>query len=745
MSETKTSKVPMLLSVLSGAWVLWVLVRYVAKVGIAFRYLVVPFDASAFPPVDGTVFWKVTAQSLRILLTAAVVGGVASHWGARLGKFLGVELSDPWVRIGTHLGLGILFLDLLWLSTGLNGLWWKEGLVLLWAGLILDWLFSQPWRTFTLKREWVGFPKGPAVFLLAGLGLLYWGFALLQGLLPETFYDSMVYHLAVPWNWLLRHGIGDLPGQFFSNYPFGGELFYLNGLFLQGTECARCLHVLAFLATALVAGGWAREEGGTASGWLTLGLVLTLPLFVINASTTQVEVLLSFFLLLGAYFLFKPGPGARAAALLFLAQACAIKYTAGLAVVSLGLGLVWSQRASVGKGLWRTAILGLGAAAVTFLPWWVKNLVFTADPFFPYGGLTNGGRSLPVEGFHALLTEQQGRIAHGWDCLALPWTAVLSNPNGFNFIGPMALALFPLGLVWASKGPWKGFGRITLPLYFLLGFGITHILRFLSAGVVWIYLLVGARSGSPGREKWRAGLAWAGVVSAVVCSGFLAAIAGYFEPGAGIWSGRQDRDSYLGSSRRMTPYYPMARWFDLNSPKDLRILVVGDARGLYYPRPFVSNSVFDAQELARLARAEKDPAGIRKRLKEEGVDALAVNAPEGIRVAPQYGHYNLSSEEWARLDEFIQDYTELAYFRNDEGVYRLLSEPKPGKVPEIPDLVLFFSEPAAHFAQAVDRRQWPEARAFLDQAVGLYPFSALWKEQKRKFDEAFRSGKGMNP
>jgi hypothetical protein len=308
----------------------------------------------------------------------------------------------------------------------------------------------------------------------------------------------------------------------------------------------------------------------------------------------------------------------------------------------------------------------------------------------------------------------------------------------------MALALFPLGLVWASKGPWKGFGRITLPLYFLMGFGITHILRFLSAGVVWIYLLVGARSGSEGREKWRSRLAWAGVFSAVVCSGFLAAIEGRFEPGAGIWSGRQDRDSYLGAPGRMTPYYPMAQWLDSNSPKDLRVLVVGDARGLYYPRPFVSNSVFDTQELARLARTEKDAAGIRKRLKEEGIDALAVNAPEGIRVAPSYGHYTLSSEEWARLDGFIQAYTELAYFHDDQGVYRILPAPKVvgGVAREIPDLVLFFSEPAAHFAQAVDRRQWQEAKAFLDQVVGLYSFSALWKQQKRQFEEALRPGKG---
>lgn len=90
------------------------------------------------------------------------------------------------------------------------------------------------------------------------------------------------------------------------------------------------------------------------------------------------------------------------------------------------------------------------------------------------------------------------------------------------------------------------------------------------------------------------------------------------------------------------------------------------------------------------------------------------------------------------MDDFIQEYTDPVRIQGLQGLYRLLPNPKAPPTPQTFDLLLFFSDPACRFVRAVSQHQWPETKADLEQSLALYPFSDFWKEQKRKFDEAFR-------
>src|ERR1035438_7328692 len=256
--------------------------------------------------------------------------------------------------MGFDFGFGMVLLNLFWTGTGLNLVWFQplwmiSGPLLL--GLFL-WDFLQ-----TLKerpRPYTTLFRSKSYWPLVFLGLLLLLFSFLEGLVPETFYDSMVYHLAVPAYWLLNHGMRDFPTNFFSNYPFGGEVYFLNGLVFQGTETAKILHVFSFGACALMAGGWAAEWGGEKSAWLTLGLVLTFPLFVVCSWSTAVEGVLSLVLTLFAYSIvrfLRGGEGKAAWALssgLFCGFAFSVKYTALLAFAVM-LVVSWIKRPGVDR------------------------------------------------------------------------------------------------------------------------------------------------------------------------------------------------------------------------------------------------------------------------------------------------------------------------------------------------------------------------------------------------------------
>ena len=730
-------------------WAGWVFFRYFSfpshPLLKVLPFLKDLFDAGQGGSLAASEFWRIQTESLRILGTSVLILGVTWVLGRRVRQWLALDLSDSWVRFGFDFGMGVLCLNLLWIGTGLTGLWYRPLGVA--AGVLLLILLFVDLAGFLKARgNWgiQGRPQGGVLLLLAA-GCFYFLFSLLQNLAPETFYDSMVYHLAVPSYWLLHHGLADFPTNFFSNYPFGAETYFLNGLVLQGTESAKMLHVICFGVCALLAGGWARELAGPLAGWMTLGLTLTFPLAAVNVWTTQVEGFLGLAVVLLAYSLERWGreerPDGRWALMsgLWAGLSLSTKYTALLVLAVAFVVLAFQRPAFFKKTPW-VLWAGMGSGVLLLLgPWVLKNLAFTGNPFFPYAMTHFPGRHLPAAGYERLLQEQHARVTAGlgsW--ILLPWNLTMSNPDSYNFCGPFSLALAPFLLLFRLRHPALRFLAWLVPLLFLGGFAVTHILRFAFPGFLLLFVLAGAVLGGGEKPAWGKAWAWAAGLSAVLCFPYLAAINHYYYSCAGIWAGRETREEYLLGPGKITPYYSMARWVSNNLPPEAGILIVGDARGIYYERPFLTNSVFDEQVLAKLAREENGAEGIAKRLKEMGVDYLAVNEAEGIRVSAGYGHYDLTSEEWKKLDDFVQNYTQGVYANDvEEGqdVFRVLSSPQASVSPLKDSLFLSFSRPVSKLIGDFNHRQWNDVEGDFNEITKLYPFSEYWKGQKAAFEK----------
>jgi hypothetical protein len=726
-------------------WAGLVFARYFSSIGHPFPFVLSVFDASSFPPVPVSQALKVWEESLFILFTSFLIPLVTCALGRRVRHWLSLEMRDPWLRAATDFGLGIVFLNLFWMGTGFNRIWykpmWFSAAILFCLLLIFD--FIQSSRRNPWKNRPSLFPADLNYLAIFLVGIFYWIFSILQNLAPETFYDSMVYHLAVPHYWLFQHGLADFPTNFFSNYPFGGELYFLNGLVFQGTETAKMLHVISFGFCALAAGGWAREISGDKAGWLVLSLTLTLPLFAVNTWTTQIEGLLALSLVLFLYalnqFARMDGRGALWALLagLFAGLALSSKYTGFLVTGSALVVLAFQRILVFRKSQWKYWPVILSAALLLLGPWIVKNLLYTGNPFFPYFMSYFPGRHLSLMGYERLLQEQHSRVTTDWwSWLLLPWTLTMANPDSYNFCGPVPLALAPFIFLFRLRHPVLRFLALLTPLVFISGMAVTHILRFIGADFVLIYILAGAALAGLEKPVWGRAVSWIGAFSALLCFAYLAAMSHYYYSCSGIWWGRQTRAEYLSNPAKLTPYYPVAQWISANLPPDARLLVVGDARGLYYDRPFFTNTVFDEQVLAQLAKKESDPEGIGHRLREMGVNYLVMNALEGIRVSSDYHHYDLTSEEWKRLDDFIQRGTILVYGKNLQCVYHVMPSLWERPQRDIPDLALYFSQPASKYVLDRQKHNAAEAQQDMDEAAKLYPFSLFWKEQQAEFEKS---------
>ena len=169
--------------------------------------------------------WEVILPAftwLGLLIFAA--RGVGGWLLQRFGR-LDLSRAEEWV-FSLGLGGGVIAYATLTAAVA-GGLYrWPARLAVL---ALAAWGVSRWWRRRSLgevrKLDEVRFPRLPMV-----LALLAWGVNLLGVLGPETFYDSLLYHLGVPQWYVNVHRMAPTPHMIFAPLPFMQEMLYFVGL-----------------------------------------------------------------------------------------------------------------------------------------------------------------------------------------------------------------------------------------------------------------------------------------------------------------------------------------------------------------------------------------------------------------------------------------------------------------------------------------------------------------------------------
>jgi hypothetical protein len=390
--------------------------------------------------------------------------------------------------------------------------------------------------------------------------------------------------------------------------------------------------------------------------------------------------------------------------------------------------------------------------ALALAPWLLKNWAFTGNPVYPYAvHWFSHGRQFSEAGYLRLLSENRQFLPlSGWGSwLALPWTLLMPEKSGeVQFVGPLLLAFAPLLFLIKIKDASLSFLKGTALLLILTGLFLSHMLRFLMPGLLLI-LMVYAAALADRTLPWRRFWMSLPLVSALLCLPAYLNLGAARYDGTGIWTGKETAENYL-KRVLLNSYEDLAEWTAANLPRDARLLIVGDARGVYYERNYCVNSVFDEQVLAQAARKEGDSRGIMSRLRRMGVTHLVVNTQEGVRNAEEYGHYELTEDQWRRLGEFAGMGLEPVYFKKYQAVYALKTEWGKGGDPYVADPLTFFHPSALAFTKCVRAGNWEEAESRSEQVLRVFPGESYWWEmrgfvqEKRNEDaraeEAYRKG-----
>lgn len=588
-----------------------------------------------------------------ILLSMILLTAAAS--GRRLVALLASGFAEDERSVaGATLGLGVLALGTFVCAVlGLLKPWTASALV----GALL--IYGWPEVTPALESLSDGARRAaarPWLCVLIGLPLAA---ALWACLVPPHQYDSLVYHLALPQEYLRAGRLFAPEGIVYAHFPQNGEMLFTLALQLGSDLLAQMMVWSATALTVLWLCTFGRRVT-SAAPWAAV-LVATHTAVLTMSSTTYVEPLVMLWMT-GALLAFESSDEGRERgplllSALFMGLALGTKYYAGLLAVLLTARLVWRDRP-------KYAVLFAAVAGAVFAPWLVKNALFVGNPVFPFlykvfPATKIGWTADIAAGYFQVLTEYGH--AHGFlqDLASLP-VLLFHNPlrfgGGMDVLGDLGwdltLWLWAGGLCYAWKrGEHRGLALTTV-LYFAGWFTTGVVLRFLTALAPAMALLAAAgvaawreKAGAPARA-----LA-AGAAGVMILSHLFLFLFVHGDFGSeSVLLAREDRGAFL--SRRLA-YYPCAV-AAAALPADAKVLEIGEQRGYYLSRPHLASTVHMPNHYVRRANEAAGADDLARTLRADGFTHLLFVPREALRLGDGLGILTAAgTANWKGLEKHL--------------------------------------------------------------------------------------------
>lgn len=572
----------------------------------------------ALPEPSDYVFY------VKNIIIAAIYIIVYLALGIKIQKLM--KINDSKMKYPFAFALSTGFFGTLFFITGLtagfNDVFVLAALIV--PGLVCFIEIKEIYLDFTgMLKELIGKNTNLShkiLYIGGGFVLIYF---IAAALTPPVYYDSLVYHLAVPEQYTQAGRVINMRQNIFSYFP---QLMGMNYLFLMylmpKAELIVKVFSLFMAIMALVAvSGLAVEM--KADKRISVLLLLTCPLFFLNTARVGAELPLMFFTLLLIYMLVKAlnselKTGEALLAGLFAGMIMSVKYT-GVLSFMFGAGLLIycfiKKKLTV-----MNLVVYIITPALVVLPYLFRNWNFTGDPLYPFfSGLFNMDASLRADAA-AYVSHVSGfglpRTLPNFVNALIKVSADKEMLFGGDVLSPMyllALAMIPLTNIKKTGMP-----AIFIGFYFITWFFTGQVLRFLIPIVPVAAVIAGcAYANSGSKLKYLA----FGAVLVVQAEYSLFFGEKEIKPLQLI---AIERGEYIFNN---VPYMPAAYYINGHSQPGEAVLVIGDARTFYLERPALAYTVFNKNTILN----DFDAAGedvMMDRFRQLNIRFLLVNWKE---------------------------------------------------------------------------------------------------------------------
>ena len=211
---------------------------------------------------------------------------------------------------------------------------------------------------------------------------------------PVSTSDAIMYHMALPKIYLMKHALVHIQGNWYSTLPASTEMLYLLGLAVSNDTLSKLLS-LSITGMFFFSLFYAGTRYFTKNvGYLSIIVFLTINRGFFFYSEPWVDISLTLYSLLGV-FAFLNWLETRHDPWLYLSAVCcgfagSIKYHGLLFPCLFLLGffiMVEKDNRLLGRLLWCALLMG-----IVSLPWYIRSLILTGNPIFPFLQSLFGGK-----------------------------------------------------------------------------------------------------------------------------------------------------------------------------------------------------------------------------------------------------------------------------------------------------------------------------------------------------------------
>ncbi|MGA1840035.1 MAG: ArnT family glycosyltransferase [bacterium] len=490
--------------------------------------------------------------------------------------------------------------------------------------------------------------------------------------IPPVFYDALVYHLGIPNQYLIHHTIHFIPHSIHSHHPFLIQNLFAVCLLFGGQGTAKLLVMMFAIFNSLSLSIFAIRLCKRPVSWLAGGIFLLTPTVLLTGALVNVDLGFSLYTILAIYALCMWSINKDNRWLIISALmtgfSLGTKYTAiilcfGLCMLCLVFIMI-KERWNIGKAA-KAIIIFVFIALSLGSGWYIKNLVWTHNPFYPKWAYIWGDPKIPKENldaFNSSANAYNSKDATRNSILSLPLD-IIFHPEWFGVGGSpglLFLILFPLAFIPDKKN--KSFYLLILfcILYYFFWAYTFRMTRFSLPLLAILILLATGTLARVFKAKWKL---FSYIIIAVIMLGFsynlyqsIATFTRIYDPWKYL-TGRETEDAYLS---RAIPSYPIFKYIDNNLSSDSKILFLGETINYYCHRDVVSPTAFDINPIMPVLKNAKNKADVYDYLKKTGITHILINFPGIERLDRSYKTFGFTDNDRKILGDIFQSSTVLA-------------------------------------------------------------------------------------